>query len=107
MDHEPEQLLARRDALATRVDARDIRANVNIANDRASLSPARQSEGDDVGRSAMTEIFLVDSGHGCAPDERDRDHRVFRPLGLERGDYRRFDARLGYAEPMHARRDRH
>jgi hypothetical protein len=26
---------------------------------------------------------------------------------LERGDYRRFDARLGYAEPMHARRDRH
>ena len=107
MHHESEQLLTRRDALTPRINASDVRANVNIANDRASPSPARESKGDDVGRSAMTEVFLVYSRNGCPTNERDRDHRVFRSLRSKRGDYGRFDARLGYAEPMDARRNRH
>ena len=76
MHHESEQLLARRDALTARINASDVRANVNIANDRAALSPACESKGDDVSRSAMSEVFLVYSGNRCPANERDRDHRV-------------------------------
>jgi hypothetical protein len=71
MHREPEQLLARRDSLATRIHPRDVGADVNIANDRATASPARKAERDDVSRAAVPEVFQVHSRYCSATNERD------------------------------------
>ncbi len=79
MDHQAQQFLVQPDPQRLRRGARDLGADVDVAERGARL---RQVEGDDVGRRRLTQVRFVERRDGGRLDEGDRDLASADPFGF-------------------------
>ncbi len=87
---ETRDLLANADPVLTRLLARDVGRDVNVADDRDPGIGAGQPEGDHVGRALPAQVLPVQCRHRAARQERDGNQGIRDALRLK---HRPHDAR--------------
>src|SRR3990170_2490804 len=69
MDHQAQNLFAGAHLLTARILARDLGTDINVPEYGPTSSDAAEAEGDHVGRTAVSEITLIQPGDRRAPHE--------------------------------------
>ncbi len=92
VNDQPRQLLLDRDVAGTGFPLRDPGTDVDVSHERTIRF--RETKGQHIGRTAMSEMAAIEFPHGVAAQERDRDPRV-PALAAEHGPDDAFHSAVG------------